>query len=205
MTMEERAEMMQALKTAYTDTAEMPDNIKKMVKKYDIKTTEQLTKEMHRTSTSIGQARKLLHQLQEAKTKHRKSWLQHLESLMTTLNKQYEAFEVQQKDYQERIQTSRKEIQTSRRTMQRLNSQAAEAAIPEQFIEEDEQAEPPLQDSEEAELRFNVNKMLKKCLKSSAAKDLIELQSDEDDDSVMAVPASKRQRSCDRGSGNGSS
>jgi chromosome segregation ATPase len=204
MTVEERAEMMQALKTAYSDSTGMPDNVKKMVKKYDIKTTEQLTKEMHRTSTSIGQARKLLHQLQDAKTKHRKSWLKHLETLMTTLEKQFEAFEEQQKDYQERIQTSRKEIHTSRRTMQRLNAQAAEAAIPEQVIEEDDQVEPPLQDSEEAELRCNVNKMLKKCLKSSAAKDMIELQSD-DDDSVMAVPASKRQRSCDHGSGNGSS
>jgi len=205
MTVEERAEMMQALKTAYNDPTGMPDNVKKMVKKYDIKTTEQLTKEMHRTSTSIGQARRLLHQLQDAKTKHRKSWLKHLETLMSTLEKQFEAFEVQQKDYQERIQASRKEIQTSRRTMQRLNAQAAEAAIPEQVIEEDDQVEPPLQDSEEAELRCKVDKMLKKCLKSSAAKDMIELQSDDDDDSVMAVPASKRQRSCEPGSGNGSS
>jgi len=205
ITVEERAEMMQALKTAYNDPDGMPDHIKKMVRKYDVKTTEQLTKEMHRTSASIGQARKLLHNLQDAKTKHRKSWLKHLESLMSTLEKQFEAFETQQKDYQERIQTSRREIQTSRRTMQRLNAQAAEAAIPEQVIEEDDQVEPPLQDAEESELRSQVNKMLKKCLKSSVAKDAIELQSDEDEDLVMQIPAQKRPRSCEPASGGGSS
>jgi len=202
ITVEERAEMMQALKTAYNDPDGMPDHIKKMVRKYDVKTTEQLTKEMHRTSSSIGQARKLLHNLQDALIK---SWLKHLESLMSTLEKQFEAFETQQKDYQERIQTSRREIRTSRRTMQRLNAQAAEAAIPEQVIEEDDQAKPPLQDAQESELRSQVNKMLKKCLKSSIAKDAIELQSDEDEDLVMQVPAQKRPRSCEPGSGGGSS
>ena len=66
MTVEEKAEMMQALKTAYPDPQEKPDPILKMLDKYDVKTTEQLRKEMHRTTDSISKARKLLHQLQDA-------------------------------------------------------------------------------------------------------------------------------------------
>ena len=202
MTAEETAEMMTALRTAYTDSQEMPDNVKKMVDKYEIKTTEQLRKEMHRTTDSISKARKLLHQLQDARSKYRKSWLSHLSNLMKTLEKQIEAFETQQKDYQERIQKSRREIQSSRRILQRLNSQAAETTIPEVTIDEEETAEPPLQDAEEAELRTQVTKILKKCCRASAVKDAIEL-SDEDDDLMIEPQKLKRPRSSESGPGDG--
>lgn len=197
---------MQALKETYADKQEMPESIKKMVKKYDVKTTEQLTKEMHKASTSIGQSRKLLHQLQDAKTKHRKSWLKHVTTLMSTLEKQYEAFETQQKDYQDRIQKSRCDTQASRRTSQRLNVQAAEAAIPEIVIEEDDTIEPPLQDAEEMELRGQENRMLQTCLKASNVKETADLQSEEEDNEMgeIEIPASKRPRSCEPGSGLGS-
>ena len=154
MSVQKNAKMMQALKETDADKQEMPESIKKMVKEYDVKTTEQLTKEMHKASTSIGQSRKLLYQLQDTKIKHRKSWFKHLTTLMSTLEKQYEAFETQQKDYQDRIQKSRRDTRESCRTLQRLNVQAAEATIPETVIEEDDTIEPPLQDAEEMELRM---------------------------------------------------
>ena len=206
MAVEERAEMMQALKTAYPDPQERPDHVKKIVDKYDVKTTEQLRKEMHRTTDSISKARKLPHQLQDARTKHRKSWLKHLTNLATTLEKQVEAFDHQQKDYQERIQRSRKEIQISRRALQRLNVQAAETAIPEVTIEDDNQVEPPSQDAEEAELRSQVSQILRKCFKASStstAKDTIELLSDDEGEVEMDSPRMKRPRSSKRSSGHG--
>jgi len=199
MTAEETAEMMTALRSAYTDSQIMPEHVKKMVDKYEIKTTEQLRKEMHRTTDSISKARKLLHQLQDARSRHRKSWLSHLSNLMNTLEKQIEAFENQQKDYQDRIQKSRREIQTSRRALQRLNSQAAETAIPEVTIEEDEPSEPPLQDAEEAELRSHVNKILKKCCRASTAKEAIELSDEEVEEMDLEPHKHKRPRSCEPG------
>jgi len=118
---------------------------------------------------------------------------------MNTLEKQIEAFENQQKDYQDRIQKSRREIQTSRRALQRLNSQAAETAVPEVTIEEDEPSEPPLQDAEEAELRSQVNKILKKCCRASTAKEAIELSDEEVEEMDLEPHKHKRPRSCEPG------
>ena len=124
---------------------------------------------------------------------------------MKTLEKQIEAFETQQKDYQDRIQKSRREIHISRRNLQRLNSQAAETAIPEIAIEEEESIEPPLQDAEEAELRQQVSKIMRKCFKTSNVKDTIDLNSDEEDDMVVESHTLKRPRSCEPGSGDATS
>eukprot|EP00435_Cladocopium_sp_Y103_P041293 s1260_g11.t1 len=202
MTAEERAEVISALRTAYPNQSEMPANIKKLVDKYDVQTTQQLTKNMHRTTDSIKKARQMLHKLQDAKINHRKSWLRHLSTLMETLGKQIEAFENQQKDYQDRIQTSRKELQTSRRSLQRLNVQAAEAAIPEAVIEEEDQPEPQQQDAEESELRSQVNVLLRKCIKATANKEMIEILSEAEEDGVdMVGPLVKRPRSREPGDG----
>ena len=201
MTAAETAEMMTALRTAYSDPQDMPDHVKKMVDKYENKSTEQLRKEMHRTTDTISKARKLLHQLQDARSKHRKSWLTHLGNLAKTLEKQIESFETQQKDYQDRIQKSKREIQISRRNLQRLNAQAAETAIPEMTIEDDEQVEPPLQDAEEAELRQQLHKIMRHCFKTSAVKDTIDIESEDEEDLAMEGHTLKRPRSCEPGSG----
>ena len=203
---EAQSEMVQALRTAYTDQAkEMPDHVKKLVDKYEHKNTEQLRKEMHRTTDTISQARKLLHQLQDAQVTHRKSWLKHLTSLMTTLGKQMEAFETQQKDYQERILRSRREIHISRRNLQRLNAQASETTIPEVPIEDEEPTELSLQDAEESELRHQVSKVLKKCFQISTDKEAIEIGSDEEDDMDITIQTLKRPRSREPGFGGAAS
>eukprot|EP00435_Cladocopium_sp_Y103_P013959 s985_g3.t1 len=203
MTAEERAEMIQALRAAYPRQEDMPAYAKKIVDKYDIQTTQQLTKAMHRTTDSIKKARQMLHKLQDAKVRHRKSWLKHLGALMETLEKQVESFDNQQKDYQERIQNSKKELQISRRSLQKLNSQAAEAAIPEAVLEDEEPpVEPHQQDAEEAELRTKVNSLLRKCLKASAPRETVEIPSDEEE--MEMAPTSKRPRSREPGFGGGS-
>jgi len=127
--------------------------------------------------------------------------LTHLGNLAKTLEKQIESFETQQKDYQDRIQKSKREIQISRRNLQRLNAQAAETAIPEMTIEDDEQVEPPLQDAEEAELRQQLHKIMRHCFKTSAVKDTIDIESEDEEDLVMEGHTLKRPRSCEPGSG----
>ena len=74
-----------------------------------------------------------------------------------TLKKQMDTFDEQQKDYADRIQSARKEIQISRRTLQRLNSQAAEAALPLAEVEDEEQMEMSNPDAEENKLRDQVH------------------------------------------------
>ena len=128
------------------------------------------------------------------------AWLKHLTILMKTLEKQVEAFDQQQKNSGRNPAIT---IHISRHTPQRFNIQAADTAIPEVTIEEGDQVEPPLQDAEEAELRSQVNQILKKCFKASSAKDTIELLSDDEGEVEMDSPRMKRPRSSKRSSGHG--
>ena len=194
----EKAEIIQTLRSAYPDPKLMPDDVKKLVDKYDVQTNKQLTAEMHRTTTQLGKARKTLHSLQDAKTKHRTAWLRHLKNLLETLQKQIESFDTQQKDYHDRIQAAYKDVMISRRTLQRLNAQASEAALPAASIGDDED-EVTSVDGEENELRDQVHKLLQQCTKASA-KEAVSLLSDEEDMDEMP-PTSKRLRSREPGDG----
>ena len=119
-----------------------------------VRNQEHLRKDMHRTTDTISQARKLLHQLQDAQVKHRKSWLKHLTTLMTTLGKQVEAFETQQKDYKDRIQKSRREIQIFPQESSAFEMcKPRKQRFPEVAIEDGRADRTPLQDAEEVELR----------------------------------------------------
>ena len=191
----ERTEMVQALRTAFPDAKSMPDDVKKFIDKYEVQNSKQITTEMHRATTTMGKARKTLHGLLDAKAKHRTAWLRHLRALLETLQKQVDASETQQKDYQDRINAARREVQTSRRTLQRLNAQAAEAALPETLIEE-EDVETVNIDGEDRDLKEQVTILLNKCLKASDLES-IDILSDEED--MAASPVLKRPRSREPG------
>ena len=66
-----------------------------------------------------------------------------MKSLMETLSKQVEAFETQQKSYDEKLKSTQRDIQVTRRELRRLTAQAAAdhaTEVTEPIMEEDEQA-----------------------------------------------------------------
>eukprot|EP00435_Cladocopium_sp_Y103_P007231 s2370_g2.t1 len=190
------AELAHALREAYPDPKEMPDYARKALEKAEVRTTQQINADMLKSTTSLGDSRSLLQKLNEAKTKHRNSWLKHLKLVMESLEKQMNAFDAQQEEYASRINDTQKRITILRRDVQRLNQHAAHASIPEIPLAEDHNVDTAELDSEEITLRSQVGDLLQKCLKASGRGEAIEIKSEEEDDEAMA-PSSKRQRSID--------
>ena len=194
------AEMVRDFREAFPNPATMPPEVRRIVEKYDAQTGKNLTAAMLSTSTQIGDSRDTLRKLQDARIKHRSSWLQHMKSLMETLGKQVEAYEKQQKDYDERITTTRRAIQGARRELQRLNAQAAtdQKKDIQPSIEEDENQEQTI-DLEEDDLRTQVQDLLSKCLrKTDVAIDIPSEEEEAMDDSAERL--AKRPRSVDQSS-----
>jgi len=192
------AEMVRDFREAYPNPAAMPAEVRRIVEKYDAQTGKNLTAAMLSTSTQIGESRDTLRKLQDARVKHRTSWLKHMKTLMETLGKQVEAYEKQQKDYDERIKNTRKAIQGARRELQRLNAQAAtdQKKDIQPPIEEDENQEQAI-DVEEDDLRTQVQDLLGKCLrKTEAAIDIPSEEEEAMDESTERL--AKRPRSLDQ-------
>eukprot|EP00435_Cladocopium_sp_Y103_P065547 s381_g27.t1 len=188
------AEMVRDLRDEYPDAAEMPAGVRKVLEKHEHQTGKQLTSSMLRTSRAVGKAREDLRKIQDAKAKHRSTWLQHLKSIVETLTKQIESFDAQQTDYVKRIRITKNNIQAQRRELQRLNAQAAadNRADLQANIGEDDTTNEAVVDVEEAALRSQVNELLNKCFKQTEAP--IDILS-EDDDHMEEERAGKRARS----------
>ena len=195
----ESIEMAQALREAYPDPKSRPENVRRMLEKADKHTSKHLTSALHKTTDALDKARSTLRGLQQAQVKHRNSWLNHLKTVMEGLEKQMKSFDEQQEDYTKRVAHARRDIAVSRREIQRLNTQAATASLPETIIDEEE-AETTLEiDQEERDLRAQVNEVLTKCVQALKPKDRIDLTSDDD---VMETGISnKRARSSERQDG----
>lgn len=116
---------------------------------------------------------------------------------METLEKQVEAYESQQKDYDKRIANTKRETQGARRELQRFNAQAATDQKREvQPIKEEEHQEPVI-DVEENDLRNQVQDLLGRCLKKTeAAIDLLSEEEEPMDESSERT--AKRPRSFDQ-------
>lgn len=106
---------------------------------------------------------------------------------METLEKQVEAYESQQKDYDERIANTKRETQGARRELQRFNAQAAT----------DQKREVQPIEEEERHLRNQVQDLLGRCLKKTeAAIDLLSEEEEPMDESSERT--AKRLRSFDQ-------
>ena len=196
----ENYEMAQALREAYPDPKNRPDNVRRVLDKADQHTTKHLTSALHRSTDALDKARSTLRQLQEAQHKHRQSWLRHLKQVMESLEKQMVAFDEQQQDYGQRITNGRRAINTSRREIQRLNTQASLASMPETVIEDDFDETLPEYDKEEKKLRSQVGELLTKCMEMTEERTPIEIESDDE-----AMDASrKRLRSNEQKDGSAS-
>eukprot|EP00435_Cladocopium_sp_Y103_P012614 s492_g3.t1 len=163
------AEMARDLREQYPDAAEMPEGVRKVLEKHEVWTGKQLTSAMLRVSKAVGNAQDDLRKLQDAKVKHRSTWLKHLKALVGTISKQLDSFDKQQDDYSQKIRATRNKIQVHRREMQRLNAQAAadNRADLQANLGEEEANPEIVVDVEEASLRTQVTDLLAKCLKQT--------------------------------------
>ena len=192
----DKYEMAQALRDAYPDPKNRPENVRRALIKAEQNTSKHLTSALHRNTDVLDKTRSMLRQLQEAQHKHRQAWLRHLKQVMESFEKQMNAFDDQQADYQQRITNGRRTINVSRRELQRLNAQASTASVPETILDDDVDDEAlPSFDQEEKELRSQVGEILQKCMKLAEPTEAVEIASDDDMDDVKHVP--KRHRSQD--------
>ena len=190
------AEMAKDLRAAYPNPALMPEEVKRIVERYDAQMVKWANNAMASTVDAMGKSRESLKKLHNARTKHRSSWLTHMKSLMGTLEKQVAAYESQQMEYDKRIVATKKDIQKQRRELQRLNAQVAteqKRTLP-QSVTEEEDGQEDCVDVEEADLRSSVQELLARCLKRTDA--TIEIVSeDEEAMDTSTERTAKRQRS----------
>jgi len=194
-----QAEMVREIREAYTDEKDMPASVRRVVEKHDPNSGRQLTASMNKATKDLEKARDNLRKLSEAKTKHRGKWMAHMKNLMETLSKQVDAFEEQQKDYNNKIKSTQKDIQVTRRELRRLTAQAAAdhtAEVAEPALEEDEHSDNAV-DVEEDALRTQVHDLLAKCLKKADKATVVEIASDEENMDTGDERANKRPRSSD--------
>lgn len=195
-----QAEWIKEIREAYGDEKDMPANIRRMLEKHDPNSGRQLTASINKTTKDLEKARDSLQKLSEAKAKHRTQWMSHMKSLMETLSKQVEAFEVQQKNYDDKIKSNQRDIQVTRRELKRLTAQAAadhSTEIAEAAPEEEEQTDIAIKliDVEEDALRSQVHELLAKCLNQADRSKAVEIESDEEHMDTSTERGSKRPRS----------
>eukprot|EP00438_Fugacium_kawagutii_P022042 Skav220153 [mRNA] locus=scaffold564:39495:54090:+ [translate_table: standard] len=197
-------DFMAAIKASYPDITKAPQAIKDYYEKAEAQTSKSLTSEMHRATTSLGKLRKELQQLNEARTAHRRSWLQHLALSAQSWQAQLKEYEQTQSGFGEKIQKATEELHVAHRLLQRLNAQAATTslgssttpAVPELLLETLEVPEVSI--GEEVELRKKVQDLIEQCSQAVIVKEpTAEVQAvDSDDDS-----ARERERKRIRGEG----
>eukprot|EP00438_Fugacium_kawagutii_P006488 Skav231972 [mRNA] locus=scaffold2806:372207:383447:+ [translate_table: standard] len=195
-------DFMAAFKASFPDASKAPQALRDYYEKSEAQTSKSLTSEMHRTTTALGKIRKELQQLNEARTSHRRSWLQHLALSAQSWQAQLKEYEETQSNFGEKIQKATEELHTSHQLLQKLNAQAATTSlgstgtpsIPDLMLESFEVPEASI--GEEVMLRKKVQDMMEQCAKAIAAHappaDAQQIDSDEDS-------ARERERKRSRG------
>ena len=137
-TIAQKREVVSALKMAYTDPAQMPQETKDLIAKMEsdmeklekehAKTT---TKNLHSATTALGKAQKTLTETLEAKRVHRARWTKHVAEAAKTWEGQLHEYRQQQASLQEIAMKARMDIEGARNAIQALSSKASQATLAE--------------------------------------------------------------------------
>ena len=202
----ENRQLVQLLRAAYPVANERPPDAKAAIDKSEQELNKHVTKSIHSATTSLDRAQKLLSETNEARRRHRNSWLAHLTESIKTWESQLEAFRKHSTALQEVAQKARADIATARQDIQRLSSQevgtsslAALATTP----LSDEGGVEDQTDAEEDRLRSQLQGILQSCASSLGvqAQTQIEIQSIPSEEEQDERAGSKRQRSVEPGDG----
>ena len=135
-TIAQKREVVNALKTAYTDSAMMPQDTKDLIVKMenDIEKLEKehskaTTKNLHSATTALGKAQKTLPETLEAKRAHRSRWTKHVAEAAKTWEGQLHEYRRQQASLQEVAAKARVDIENARNAIQTLSSKATPATL----------------------------------------------------------------------------
>lgn len=135
-TVAQKREVLNALRTAYTDPALMPQETKDLIAKLeaDVERLEKefskaTTKNLHSATKALGKAQKTLTETLEAKKVHRNRWTQHVAEAAKTWEGQLHEFRQQQAALQEVAAKARADIESARSAIQSLSAKAGPAAL----------------------------------------------------------------------------
>lgn len=213
-TIAQKREVVSALKTAYSDSAQMPQDTKDLIAKMetDIEKLEKehakaTTKNLHSATAALGKAQKTLTKTLEAKRVHRARWTKHVAEAAKTWECQLHEYRQQQASLQEIATKARADIEGARSAIQALSSKATQATLA---------AMPPITavtaetedltldaDNEEEAMQQQLQNVLQSCAASLGLdlttqgqhKKISELMSDEDASNLADQNGQKRPRS----------
>lgn len=132
----QKREVVQALRTAYSDSASMPEETKELIEKMekDIEKSEKenskaTTKNLHSATKALGKAQKTLTETLEAKRNHRLRWTKHIAAAAKTWENQLHEYRQQQASFQEVATKARLDIEHARSAIQSLSAKATSATL----------------------------------------------------------------------------
>lgn len=136
--------MIQALKNAYPDPSQIPAPLQQWTVKAEASEDKDRTRNLHKETTRLGQAQKLLRETRMGVAAYDKAWKEHVVSALTLLKEQREAYQKQKSHLVDLERKAVIELNGARRAIAKLNK-AEEKVI---SVEEDEMKE----DNEEVAL-----------------------------------------------------
>lgn len=132
----QKREVVQALRAAYPDSANMPEDTKELIDKMekDIEKLEKenskaTTKNLHSATKALGKAQKTLTETLEAKRNHRLRWTKHIANAAKTWENQLHEYRQQQASFQDVATKARSDIEHARSAIQSLSAKATSATL----------------------------------------------------------------------------
>eukprot|EP00438_Fugacium_kawagutii_P031376 Skav227564 [mRNA] locus=scaffold154:55393:60511:- [translate_table: standard] len=148
------AELLQALKSAYTNTSDMPGHVKSLIEKTEIDQSKAKIKDLHAATTLLGKSEKNVKAAQLARRTHRLAWLKHLVESIKVWEKQLEGFRQKEAQLQEAATIARKELSNAKQVVTELNAKATGMKIPVEIVAED-----TTEDTKDAQLAAELEEM----------------------------------------------
>ena len=173
----QKKEVVSALKTAYPDAAQMPQETKEIIEKLekDIDRLEKenskaTTKNLHSATKALGKAQKTLAETMESKKVHRARWTQHVAEAAKTWQDQLHQYRQQQAALQEIAVKTRADIESARAAIQALSAKAPQETLAAMtqiapVTAETEDAAIDL-DQEEESVQYQLQTVLQSCAAS---------------------------------------
>ena len=155
------------LRSAYSETNPMPQDVKEYIERLEKETAKTVTKTLHSATTAMGKAQKTLAETLDAKKQHKARWTAHITEAIKTWQSQLQDFRKQQNTLQEVANKAKADIEQYKTSIQQLTttvpgaSLAAMPSMPTATEVEDSDA-----DNMAEKLQSQLQKVLRSCAES---------------------------------------
>ena len=113
--------MIQALKNAYPDPSQIPAPLQQWTVKAEASEDKDRTRNLHKETTRLGQAQKMLMETRSAMTSYEKAWKDHVMAALTLLKEQKESYQQQRSQLADMERKAIIELTGARRAIAKLN------------------------------------------------------------------------------------